>query len=304
MDRTTRINDLVNRKLATKNNAIDWLEKNLQTDTALGPEVLRVSLSGENPEEVAQLLNAVIESYLQDLVYKEHTKQVTRLEPPLDVKDGLARLDNIRGTLLGGEVTGKFQVSLDATPRYAASVALRGADLQHYTKTLYGRQTFRGAVHAFPLPPALVSALDALGRREEATPSMTFLAGFLALLHRYSGQDDLLVGTPVANRPRPELEKVVGFFVNVVVLRTEVAGDAGFRELLRRVRQGTLEAQAHQHLPFDVLVQELRPERSAAGEHVRLRQAEHAPPGRVRACANPHQKNLKLFPRNQIHHQP
>ena len=91
---------------------------------------------------------------------------------------------------------------------------------------------------------------------------MTLLAAFKTLLYRYTGQTDMLVGTPIANRNRLEIEPLIGFFVNTLVLRTQLHGEASFRELLQQVREMVLGAQAHQELPFERLVQELAPERS------------------------------------------
>src|SRR6185436_9929082 len=97
--------------------------------------------------------------------------------------------------------------------------------------------------------------------REGATLFMTLLAALYALLHRYTGRDDLIVGTDVANRNRPETEGVIGFFVNQLALRGDLSGDPGLRELLARTREATLDAHAHQDLPFERLVEELQPER-------------------------------------------
>ena len=91
---------------------------------------------------------------------------------------------------------------------------------------------------------------------------MAMLAVFQVLLHRYSGQDDILVASPIAGRGRKQIEPLIGFFVNMLVLRTDLSGDPSFLELLKRVREVTLEAYDHQDLPFEKLVEELHPERS------------------------------------------
>ncbi|HEX6864208.1 MAG TPA: condensation domain-containing protein, partial [Thermoanaerobaculia bacterium] len=106
--------------------------------------------------------------------------------------------------------------------------------------------------------------MEALGRSSGATLFMVLLAGFEALLGRVSGQDDLAVGTPIAGRSRVEVEGLIGFFVNNLVLRGSLAGDPTFRELLGRVRETELAAQAHQDVPFEKLVEELATERSLA----------------------------------------
>jgi amino acid adenylation domain-containing protein len=123
-------------------------------------------------------------------------------------------------------------------------------------------KTFRGADVSLTLPKKLSRELMQLSRREGATLFMTLLAGFSCLLSRYSGQADILIGTPIANRTRAETEELIGFFVNTLVLRTELSGNPSFRELLRRVREVCLSAYAHQDLPFEKLVEELQPERS------------------------------------------
>ncbi len=122
--------------------------------------------------------------------------------------------------------------------------------------------SYAGASQSFQLPESLATALRALSRDASATLFMTLLAAFQALLQRYSGQDDIVVGSPVANRNREEIEGVFGFFTNTLVLRTDLSGDPTFRELLRRVREVALGAYGHQDLPFDKLVAELHPERS------------------------------------------
>ena len=107
----------------------------------------------------------------------------------------------------------------------------------------------------------LTLALKELGRREGATLFMTLLAAFKALLWRYTGQNDVVIGSPIANRNRAEIEELIGFFVNMLVLRTDVSGATTFRELLHRVREVCLQAYAHQDLPLEQLVEELAPER-------------------------------------------
>jgi aspartate racemase len=123
-------------------------------------------------------------------------------------------------------------------------------------------QGFGGAWESAQLPEWLSESLRALSRQEGATLFMTLLAAFQVLLSRYSRQDDIVVGTPIANRNRFEIEDLIGFFVNTLVLRSDLSGNPTFRELLRRVREVCLEAYEHQDLPFERLVQELRPERN------------------------------------------
>jgi amino acid adenylation domain-containing protein len=124
--------------------------------------------------------------------------------------------------------------------------------------------TYRGGRASLVLDPALTREVGRFARAHDATPSMVLLAAFQALLGRLSGQLDLAVGSPIANRNRAEIEPLIGFFVNTLVLRGDLSGDPPFRELLARVRQTTLDAWAHQDLPFEHLVEELRPERHLA----------------------------------------
>ncbi|BAZ30184.1 amino acid adenylation domain protein [Cylindrospermum sp. NIES-4074] len=119
-------------------------------------------------------------------------------------------------------------------------------------------QTFRGAQQSFFLPKTLAEALKNLSRQEGATLFMTLLAAFKTLLYRYTGQTDILVGSPIANRNRPEIQDLIGFFVNTLVLRTNVSGHLNFRELLAQLREVTLAAYEHQDLPFEKLVEELK----------------------------------------------
>src|SRR5262249_35230628 len=121
--------------------------------------------------------------------------------------------------------------------------------------------TSRGERQTLVLSAPLTAALRALSRREGATLFMTLLAAFNTFLYRHTGQEDILVGSPIADRHRAETEGLIGFFVNTVVLRTQLSGCLTFRELLGRVRQVCLGAYAHQDLPFEKLVETLRPTR-------------------------------------------
>ncbi|MFB1485365.1 amino acid adenylation domain-containing protein, partial [Corallococcus sp. RDP092CA] len=119
-----------------------------------------------------------------------------------------------------------------------------------------------GALHRFSLSEPLVLRLRALAQQEEASLYMVLLAGWQALLSRYSGQQDISVGTPVAGRTQAETEGLIGFFVNTLVMRTDLSGAPDFLHLVRRVKQGALESFEHQHIPFEKLVEVLQPERS------------------------------------------
>ncbi|MFN6560839.1 MAG: amino acid adenylation domain-containing protein [Nostoc sp. ChiSLP01] len=119
-------------------------------------------------------------------------------------------------------------------------------------------------IHDFQLSRQLSAALNKLSRQESVTLFMTLLAAFQTLLYRYTNQNDIIVGTDVANRTQSETEQLIGFFVNLLVLRTDMSGNPTFYELLERVREVTLKAYAHQDLPFEKLVAELRPERSVS----------------------------------------
>jgi amino acid adenylation domain-containing protein len=123
-------------------------------------------------------------------------------------------------------------------------------------------QTMRGAHISRRLLGKLSTELGALSRREGVTLFMTLFAAFQTLLYRYSGQEDLVTGSPIAGRNRAETEDLIGFFVNSLPLRTNVSGNPSFRELLGRVKETALGAYAHQDLPFEKIVEEIQPERS------------------------------------------
>ncbi|MFB8791841.1 MAG: amino acid adenylation domain-containing protein [Potamolinea sp.] len=122
-------------------------------------------------------------------------------------------------------------------------------------------QSYRGATQFFELPKSLSENLESLSQREEATLFMTLLCAFQVLLYHYTGQEDIPVGSPIANRNRSETESLIGFFVNTLVLRSDLSGNPTFVELLHRVKEVALGAYAHQDLPFEKLAQELHLER-------------------------------------------
>ncbi len=122
-------------------------------------------------------------------------------------------------------------------------------------------QTFRGARHFLSFSPTLTQALKMLSQRHGVTLFMTLLAAFQTLLHRYSGQDDIVLGSLIANRPQLDIEGLIGFFVNILVLRTDFSGNPSFRELLARARDVSLGAYEHQDVPYEKLLEELRPPR-------------------------------------------
>ncbi|WP_375511404.1 amino acid adenylation domain-containing protein [uncultured Nostoc sp.] len=122
-------------------------------------------------------------------------------------------------------------------------------------------QTYSGEICRQMLPQALTDALKALSQQSGVTLFMTLLAAFKVLLHRYTGQEDILVGSPIAGRNQVETEGLMGLFVNTLVMRTDLSGNPSFREILNQVRQVALGAYDHQDLPFEKLVEELKPER-------------------------------------------
>ncbi|HVH11857.1 MAG TPA: amino acid adenylation domain-containing protein, partial [Longimicrobium sp.] len=143
--------------------------------------------------------------------------------------------------------------------RLAGAPALLELPTDHPRPAL---QTYRGARERVELPRTLLERLRALGRGEGATPFMVLLGAFQLLLARYTGGADVVVGSPAAGRTRGEVEGLIGFFINTLVLRTDLSGDPTFRDVLRRVRETTLGAYGRQEVPFGRLVEALRPERS------------------------------------------
>ena len=121
--------------------------------------------------------------------------------------------------------------------------------------------TYKGANLTFELPSSLTAAIKALAQKEGVTLFMTLLAAFKVLLHRYSNQEDIVIGTPIANRNRGEIEGLIGFFANTLVIRSNLEGNSSFRQLLQRVKEVTLGAYTHQDIPFEQLVEEMKVER-------------------------------------------
>ena len=123
-------------------------------------------------------------------------------------------------------------------------------------------QSFRGTIMSFKISYSLSEQLQQLAQSVGVTPFITFLAAFQTLLYRYTNQEDISIGAPIANRNRQEIEPLIGFFANTLVLRTDLSGNPSFTDLLRRVRKVTLGAYTHQDLPFEKLVEALQPERN------------------------------------------
>ena len=123
-------------------------------------------------------------------------------------------------------------------------------------------QSFRGGKHHLVVEAETLGALKAMSRDEGVTLFMLLVTVFQTLRYRYSGQTDLIVGTPIANRNRGETEDLIGFFVNTLAIRTDLSGSPTFRQLLRRVKEVMLGAYTHQDVPFEKIVEELQPERS------------------------------------------
>ena len=157
------------------------------------------------------------------------------------------------------------------------SQELRDANLNYWKQQLAGApgllelpsdrprpaiQTFRGSIESFRVSSTITQKLKTLSQDSGATLFMTLLSAFVVLLSRYSNQDDIVVGSPIANRDRSEVEPLIGFFINTLVLRTQLEGDPNFSDVLKQVRQVTLESYARQDVPFEQLVEALQPERS------------------------------------------
>ena len=221
----------------------------------------------------------MIRSVLARLAPDDHLLMLTRHHIAFDGWSMEVLLREL-ATLYGGEADSGLPVQYGDYARWQAERYADGAfdnQLAYWKERLVGsppllpmpvdrprppRQTFHGSRETFLIPREICGALNELARNAGATLFMTLLAGFQTLLHRYSGATDIVVGCPVAGRSRVELEPLIGLFVNTLALRSEFSGDPTFRELLERVRQTSVEAYAHQDLPFEKLVEALQPERS------------------------------------------
>ena len=181
----------------------------------------------------------------------------SRIEPPLEIQ--YADFACWQRSWLRGPVL-DAQLSYWKTQLAGVSVLALPTD-----RLRPAAHSFRGTHVSLELPRSLINGLKQLSVREGVTLYMVFLAGFVALLHRLTGQEDVAVGAPIANRNWLAVEGLVGTFVNTLVLRTDVSGGPTFRDLLTRVRDAALAAYAHQDLPFEKLVEELRPDRSHGG---------------------------------------
>ncbi len=131
------------------------------------------------------------------------------------------------------------------------------------TKPRPAAQTFAGAIYSAVIPKELASALKDFSKKSQATLFMTLLAAFKAVLYRYTQQEDIVIGCPIAGRNRAETEPLIGFFVNTLALRSRIEGHQSFRHLVEQVRENTLAAYNHQDVPFDRVVEEVHPERSS-----------------------------------------
>jgi amino acid adenylation domain-containing protein len=180
-----------------------------------------------------------------------------RIEPPLEIQYvdfACWQRHWLRGPVLDGQLA-YWKAQLAGVPVLALPT----------DRPRRAAQSFRGAHVSLDLPRSLINGLKHLSVQEGVTLYMVFLAGFVALLNRLTGQEDIAVGTPIANRNHLVIEGLVGTFVNTLVLRTDVSREPTFRELLGRVRDVALGAYAQQDLPFEKLVEELRPDRSHGG---------------------------------------
>jgi amino acid adenylation domain-containing protein len=235
-------------------------------DVSRGP-VFRASLLKLEAHDHLLLLTVhhiVFDGWSQGILLQElfshyaafaNQQPLTLPEPPIQYSDfAIWQRDNLSGEKLQAQLEYWRQQLSGAPP----SLEL---PLDHPRPP---HQTFRGGQYSLLLSPTILHFLQDLSRHEGATFFMTLLAAFSMLLARYSGQEDLVIGSPIAGRNRAEVERLIGFFVNTLALRTDLTGNVTFRQLLVRVRETCLKAYAHQDVPFEKLVEELKPERDAS----------------------------------------
>ncbi|MEP7123627.1 MAG: non-ribosomal peptide synthase/polyketide synthase, partial [Byssovorax sp.] len=249
------------REEAAKQEAL--AEANRPFDLARGP-LLRVKLLRLAPEDHVLLLtlhHIVSDAWTRGILNTEigtlyeafrEGRPALLAELPIQYAD----YAHWQRRWLDGEVLDKqldyWKTALDGAPRVLELPADRPRPPV---------STHQGAHLGFTLPPELSAGLLALSRREGTTLFMTLLSAFSVLLHRTTGQTDILIGTPVANRAKSELESLIGFFINTLVMRAQMTDDLPFVELLARIREVAISGYAHQDMPFESLVQQLSPDR-------------------------------------------
>ncbi len=232
-------------------------------DLEKGP-LFRVSLFEINDEESVLLINMhhiISDGWSIPILFREiatcyeaysHNRVVALPELPIQYADyAIWQRDSLQGDNLKAQLS-FWRKHLEGLPALKLPIDRPRPAVQSY----------RGAKHSVTLSSTIGAQLKMLSRQEGVTLFMSVLAAFQAFLYRYTGQDDISVGTPIAGRTRRETEGLIGFFVNTLVLRTDLSGDPTFRELLARVRKVALDAYEHQDVPFEKLVKEFNPDRS------------------------------------------
>ncbi len=244
---------------------LEAADHNRPFDLARGP-VFRASLLVLGPQEHAAFLNmhhVVGDGWSWVVLVREIAALYTDLaegrapslpEPPIQYADFATwQRGRLQGERLDEELGyWRRQLAGSPPPLRLPSDRPRGAG-----------QGFLAGGRSRLLPPALAAEIKALADREGVTPFMLLLAGYLTLLYRYTGEEDLLVGVPIANRTHREIEGLIGFFLNTLLLRAQASGDLGFRGLLARVREVASGAYAHQELPLESVLQAMQPDRAA-----------------------------------------